>query len=95
MNKTIEYAVNFKSMLDNPGFMPLQLKSSILPKLEERAAMQYLLNMNMVPVVDELREVKQALSKIPIQNFTLDENGLNKFVKKGNSVQKLRKKRFE
>lgn len=93
--KAIEYAVNFKSMLDNPGFMPLQLKSSILPKLEERAAMQYLLNMNMVPVIDKLNDVEKALSKIPIQNFTLDENGLNKFVKKGNSVQKLRKKRFE
>jgi len=93
--KAIEYAVNFKSMLDNPGFMPLQLKSSILPKLEEHAAMQYLLNFNMKPVIEKLDSVERALKSIPIQNFNLDEKGLSKYVETKNNVTKFKNKRLK
>lgn len=90
----IKYAIEYKSILDG-GFSPLVLKDSILPKLEERAAMQYLLNMNIQPVVDKLNSVEKAIKSIPIQNFNLNEDGLTKFVKKGNSVQVFNKKRFD
>lgn len=95
MSKTVEYAINYKNMLSDSNFVPLELKPNLIQKLDERAAMQYLLNMNMGPVVDELQSVKLALSKLPIQNFTLDENGLKKFVKKGNSVQEFKSKMFD
>lgn len=92
--KTIEYAINYKSILDG-GLQPLKIKESALNKLEEHAAMQYLLNFNMKPVVEELKEVKSVLSKIPIQNFNLDEKGLSKYVETKNNVTKFKNKRLK
>ena len=94
MHKTIEYAINYKSILDG-GLQPLKIKESALNKLEEHAAMQYLLNFNMKPVVEELKEVKSVLSKIPIQNFNLDEKGLSKYVETKNNVTKFKNKRLK
>ena len=94
-NRTaIQYAINYKSILDG-GFSPLALKDNILPKLEERAAMQYLLNMNTQPIIDELKEVKQTLSKLPLQKFVFDKDGVNQYEQTKNSVKMYRKKRFE
>ena len=92
--KTIEYAINYKSILDG-GLQPLKIKESALNKLDEHAAMQYLLNFNMRPVVDELKEVKTALKSIPIQNFNLDEKGLSKYVETKNNVTKFKSKRLK
>lgn len=94
MHKTIEYAINYKSILDS-GLQPLKIKESALNKLDEHAAMQYLLNFNMRPVVEELKEVKSVLSKIPIQNFNLDEKGLSKYVETKNNVTKFKNKRLK
>jgi hypothetical protein len=90
----IQYAISYKSILDG-GFSPLTLKDNILPKLEERAAMQYLLNMNTQPIIDELKEVRQTLSKLPIQKFVFDKDGVNQYEQTKNSVKIYRKKRFE
>jgi hypothetical protein len=90
----IQYAISYKSILDG-GFSPLALKDNILPKLEERAAMQYLLNMNTQPIIDELKEVRQTLSKLPLQKFVFDKDGVNQYEQTKNSVKIYRKKRFE
>jgi len=90
----IQYAISYKSILDG-GFSPLALKDNILPKLEERAAMQYLLNMNTQPIIDELKEVRQTLSKLPLQKFVYDKDGVNQYEQTKNSVKIYRKKRFE
>jgi len=90
----IQYAISYKSILDG-GFSPLTMKDNILPKLEERAAMQYLLNMNTQPIIDELKEVRQTLSKLPIQKFVFDKDGVNQYEQTKNSVKIYRKKRFE
>jgi len=90
----IQYAISYKSILDG-GFSPLTLKDNILAKLEERAAMQYLLNMNTQPIIDELKEVRQTLSKLPIQKFVYDKDGVNQYEQTKNSVRIYRKKRFE
>jgi len=90
----IQYAISYKSILDG-GFSPLTLKDNILTKLEERAAMQYLLNMNTQPIIDELKEVRQTLSKLPIQKFVYDKDGVNQYEQTKNSVKIYRKKRFE
>jgi len=90
----VQYAISYKSMLDG-GFSPLTLKDNILPKLEERAAMQYLLNMNTQPIIDELKEVRQTLSKLPLQKFVFDKDGVNQYEQTKNSLKIYRKKRFE
>lgn len=90
----VEYAINYKSILDG-GFQPLQIKTSALDKLEEHKAMQYLINMNVGEIVSELQGVKSALKSIPIQNFTLDENGLSKYVETKNNVTKFKAKRLK
>ncbi|HRG02027.1 MAG TPA: tape measure protein [Bacteroidia bacterium] len=92
--KTIEYAINYKSILDG-GLQPLKIKESALNKLDEHAAMQYLLNFNMRPVVDKLESVEKALKSIPIQNFNLDEKGLSKYVETKNNVTKFKSKRLK
>lgn len=94
MHKTIEYAINYKSILDG-GLQPLKIKESALNKLEEHAAMQYLLNFNMKPVVEKLDSVERALKSIPIQNFNLDEKGLSKYVETKNNVTKFKNKRLK
>ena len=94
MHKTIEYAINYKSILDG-GLHPLKIKESALNKLEEHAAMQYLLNFNMKPVVEKLDSVERALKSIPIQNFNLDEKGLSKYVETKNNVTKFKNKRLK
>ena len=90
----VEYAINYKSILDG-GFQPLQIKTSALDKLEEHKAMQYLINMNVGEIVSELQGVKSVLKSIPIQNFTLDENGLSKYVETKNNVTKFKAKRLK
>ena len=90
----VEYAINYKSILDG-GFQPLQIKTSALDKLEEHKAMQYLMNLNMNGVIDKLDRVESALKSIPIQNFTLDENGLSKYVETKNNVTKFKAKRLK
>jgi hypothetical protein len=90
----IQYAISYKSILDG-GFSPLALKDNILPKLEERAAMQYLLNMNTQPIIDKLSQVEQTLSKLPLQKFVFDKDGVNQYEQTKNSVKVYRKKRFE
>jgi tape measure domain-containing protein len=92
--KTIEYAINYKSILDG-GLQPLKIKESALNKLEEHAAMQYLLNFNMKPVIEKLDSVERALKSIPIQNFNLDEKGLSKYVETKNNVTKFKNKRLK
>ena len=94
MHKTIEYAINYKSILDG-GLHPLKIKESALNKLEEHAAMQYLLNFNMKPVIEKLDSVERALKSIPIQNFNLDEKGLSKYVETKNNVTKFKNKRLK
>jgi len=94
MHKTIEYAINYKSILDG-GLQPLKIKESALNKLEEHAAMQYLLNFNMKPVIEKLDSVERALKSIPIQNFNLDEKGLSKYVETKNNVTKFKNKRLK
>lgn len=90
----VEYAINYKSILDG-GFQALQIKTSALDKLEEHKAMQYLMNLNMNGVIDKLDRVESALKSIPIQNFTLDENGLSKYVETKNNVTKFKAKRLK
>jgi len=89
----INYAINYKSLLND---MPsLTIKPSIAGKIEERNAMQYLLNMNVNPVVDKLDNLEKVLSKLPIQTFNLDENGLTRYEQKGNSITIFKSKRLK
>lgn len=80
----------------NPIQIPsLDFSPNVKSNLQEMEAVKYLLNMNMQPLIKEMEETREAISNIPIQNFTLDQNGLSKFVKKGNSTIKYNNKRYK
>lgn len=88
----VEYAINYKSLLSQ-GMPNLRINSNSIDKMEEHKAMQYLINMNVSPIIDELKEVRTALKSIPIQNFDLTEDGLSRYIKTQSSVTKLKAKR--
>jgi hypothetical protein len=51
--------------------------------------------MNTQPIIDKLTQVEQTLSKLPLQKFVYDKDGVNQYEQTKNSVKIYRKKRFE
>lgn len=102
-NKSLEAAIELARNTKTPSRMlyedlsRLRIKESLKRDLEkfmydkQFAAMNN--TMNLQPVIAELAEVKQALKSLPIQNFTIDQDGITKFVKKGQSITAYHKKR--
>jgi len=95
MSKTVEYAINYKNMLSDSSYVPLEFKPNLMQKLDERMAMQYLLNMNMQPVIEELQAVKMVIKNMPQTEFKIKDGEISKIVRKGNSVQVFKSSMFD
>lgn len=93
--KTMELAKTVKSpiqLMREEG--PLVIKESVKRDIEQAMYMRQLMTMNMQPVVDRLESLEDAIKRIPIQNFTIDADGITKFVRKGQSITEYHKKRY-
>ncbi len=95
-----EYALNWDKAVKGMAIPSEMLSLRISPQAansvsaSEISAIETVLNMNLKPVVEQLKQTQEAISKIPINNFSLDEKGFRKWSRVGNSLAVYHKKRF-